>query len=65
MYNFENICRIRVDAQGVGAELNPIGPGPIEANRNVSKIATDGQDASLAGPTLLLKLDRENLGYAS
>jgi hypothetical protein len=65
MYTFENICGIQVDAQGARAELNPIGSSPIEANRNVSKIANAGQCASLAGPALLLKLDRENLGCAS
>jgi ribulose-5-phosphate 4-epimerase/fuculose-1-phosphate aldolase len=65
MYTFENTCRIQVDAQGAGTELNLIGPGPIEANRNVSKIATAGQGASLAWPALLRKLDRENPGYAS
>ena len=65
MYTFENTCRIQVDAQGAGAELNLIGPGPIEANRNASKVVTAGQGASLAWPALLRKLDRENPGYAS
>ena len=65
MYFFENTCRIQVDAQSGGAELNLIGPGPIEANRNVSQAATAGQGARLAWPALLRKLDRENPGYAT
>ncbi|MFN0185804.1 MAG: class II aldolase/adducin family protein [Aquabacterium sp.] len=63
MYTFENTCRIQIDAQSGGAELNYIGPGPIEANRDVSKMATAGQGPMLAWPALLRKLDRENPGY--
>jgi len=65
MYTFENTCRIQIDAQCGGAELNLIGPGPIAANANVSKLATAGQGANLAWPALLRKLDRENPGYNS
>ena len=65
MYFFENTCRIQIDAQGAGAELNLIGPGPIAANANVSKVATAGQGAQLAWPALLRKLERENPGYDS
>jgi ribulose-5-phosphate 4-epimerase/fuculose-1-phosphate aldolase len=65
MYFFENTCRIQIDAQGAGAELNLIGPGPIAANAIVSKVATAGQGANLAWPALLRKLDRENPGYDS
>ena len=51
MYFFENTCRIQIDAQSGGAELNLIGPGPIAANAKVAKAATAGQgaDAGLAG----------------
>ena len=65
MYFFENACRIQIDAQGAGAELNLLGPGPIAANANVSKVATAGQGANLAWPALLRKLDREKPGYDS
>ncbi len=65
MYLFENTCRIQIDAQSGGAELNYIGAGPIAANANISKVATAGQGANLAWPALLRKLDRENPGYAS
>jgi ribulose-5-phosphate 4-epimerase/fuculose-1-phosphate aldolase len=65
MYTFENTCRIQVDAMAGGAELNLLGPGPIEANRNVSKVATAGLGANLAWPALLRKLNRENPGYDS
>jgi ribulose-5-phosphate 4-epimerase/fuculose-1-phosphate aldolase len=50
MYTFENTCRIQIDAQSGGAELNLIGPGPIEANRDVSTMATAGQGPMLAWP---------------
>ena len=53
------------DAQAGGAQLNLIGPGPMAANANVSKVATAGQGANLAWPALLRKLDRENPGYDS
>ena len=65
MYFFENTCRIQIDAQSGGAELNYIGAGPIAANANISKVATAGQGSNLAWPALLRKLDRENPGYAS
>ncbi len=64
MYFFENTCRIQIDAQSGGAELNFIGAGPIAANAQVSRVATAGQGANLACPALLRKLDRENPGYA-
>lgn len=65
MYFFENTCRIQIDAQSGGAALNLIGPGPIAANANVSRVATAGQGAQLAWPALLRKIDRENPGYDS
>lgn len=65
MYFFENTCRIQIDAQSGGAALNLIGPGPIAANANVSRVATAGQGARLAWPALLRKIDRENPGYDS
>jgi ribulose-5-phosphate 4-epimerase/fuculose-1-phosphate aldolase len=63
MYVFENTCRIQVDAMAGSAELNLIGAGPMDANRDVSQVATAGQGANLAWPALLRKLDRENPGY--
>ena len=63
MYTFENTCRIQVDAMAGGGALNLVGPGPMEANRNVGKSATAGLGAMLAWPALLRKLDRENPGY--
>ncbi len=65
MYFFENTCRIQIDAQSGGAELNLIGPGPMAANAGVSTVATAGQGPMLAWPALLRKLDRENPGYDS
>ena len=62
MYTFENTCRIQIDAQA-GGELNILGPGPIQANANVTQKSTAGQGAMLAWPALLRKLDRENPGY--
>ena len=64
MYFLESACRIQIDAQA-GGEVNLIGNAPMEANKNVMKIATAGQSAAnLAWPALLRKLDRENPGYA-
>ena len=63
MYTFENTCRIQVDAMAGGSALNLVGPGPIEANRNIGKTATAGLGSMLAWPALLRKLDRENPGY--
>jgi ribulose-5-phosphate 4-epimerase/fuculose-1-phosphate aldolase len=63
MYFFESACRIQIDAQGAGAELQLIGPGPMEANAHAGKAATAGQGSMLAWPALLRKLDRENPGY--
>ena len=63
MYTFENTCRIQVDAMAGGTALNLVGPGPMEANRNIGKTATAGLGAMLAWPALLRKLDRENPGY--
>ena len=63
MYTFENTCRIQVDAMAGGTALNLVGPGPLEANRNIGKTATAGLGAMLAWPALLRKLDRENPGY--
>ena len=66
MYMFENSCRIQIDAQSGGAELNLIGPGPINVNAtNIAKVQPGTSGASLAWPALLRKLDRENPGYAS
>ena len=65
MYNFENTCRIQIDAQSGGAELIQIGPAPMAANANAMNIATAGQGSALAWPALLRKLDRENPGYAN
>ena len=65
MYNFENTCRIQIDAQSGGAELIRIGPAPMAANANAMNIATAGQGSALAWPALLRKLDRENPGYAN
>ena len=65
MYNFENTCRIQIDAQSGGAELIHIGPAPMAANANAMNIATAGQGSALAWPALLRKLDRENPGYAN
>ena len=48
MVFFENTCRIQIDAQSGGCDLNLIGPGPIAANANIAKMATAGQGSMLA-----------------
>ena len=65
MYFFEATCRIQIDAQAGGTELNLIGSGPMAANANVTQAVTAGQGSMLAWPALLRKLNRENPGYDS
>jgi ribulose-5-phosphate 4-epimerase/fuculose-1-phosphate aldolase len=64
MYFLESACRIQIDALSSG-EVILIGPGPLEANRNMSKVATAGQGPGIAWPALLRKLERTDPGYRS
>ncbi|MDO9481923.1 MAG: class II aldolase/adducin family protein [Hydrogenophaga sp.] len=64
MYNFENTCRIQVDAMSGGAELTQIDPAILRNLSAVLKAVTAGQGANIAWPALLRKLDRVDPSYA-
>ncbi|MBT9507405.1 class II aldolase/adducin family protein [Rhodoferax sp.] len=64
MYTFENTCRIQIDAQA-GGELTMVNPQILDGIANVMKVATGGQGAALAWPSLLRKLDRMDPSYKS
>jgi ribulose-5-phosphate 4-epimerase/fuculose-1-phosphate aldolase len=63
MYNFENACRIKVDAQR-GGELVHFDPAILDGIAQVMKTVTTGQGpGALAWPALRRRLNRENPGY--
>ena len=62
MYNFENACRIQLDAQA-GGELVQIKPKIMETMPMVIKMVTSGQGANIAWPALIRKLDRIDTLY--
>ncbi len=62
MYNFENACRIQLDAQA-GGELVQINPKIMETMPMVIKMVTSGQGANIAWPALIRKLDRIDTLY--
>ncbi|MFT4194261.1 class II aldolase/adducin family protein [Ottowia sp.] len=64
MYNFENACRIQIDAQAGGGELVHFDPRILDGIMQVAKAVTTGKGAgALAWPALLRRLDRERPGY--
>jgi ribulose-5-phosphate 4-epimerase/fuculose-1-phosphate aldolase len=63
MYTFENTCRIQVDAMAGGGELVSVNPAILAGMGEVMKIATAGQGAQLAWPSLLRKVERLDPGY--
>ncbi len=62
MYFLESACKIQIDALSSPEPLL-LGSGPLEANRNVSKVATAGQGSALAWPALLRKAERMDPSY--
>ena len=62
MYNFENTCRIQIDAQA-GGELVHVNPAILQGLAAVMKTVTAGQGADLAWPALLRRLDRTDPSY--
>ena len=62
MYNFENTCRIQIDAQA-GGELVYVNPEILKGLGEVARTVTAGQGANLAWPALLRRLDRESPSY--
>ena len=64
MYNFENACRIQIDAQAGGGELVHFDPAILDGIAQVMKTVTTGQGpGALAWPALMRRLDRERPGY--
>lgn len=63
MYNFENACRIQIDAQAAGQELIHIDPTVIEGAGQLARTASNGQGSGLYWPALLRKLDRADPSY--
>jgi ribulose-5-phosphate 4-epimerase/fuculose-1-phosphate aldolase len=65
MYQFENTCRIQIDAQA-GGELIPVDPAIIQGAAQAARTVTLGGGAgALAWPALLRKCDRLDPGYKS
>ena len=64
MYFLEMACRIQIDALS-SSEVIHIGPGPMQANLNISKVATAGQGPGIAWPALMRKVERMDPGYKS
>ncbi|MEY2619381.1 MAG: hypothetical protein RL522_2383 [Pseudomonadota bacterium] len=62
MYNFENTCRIQIDAQA-GGELVTIDPSILQGLGEVMKTVTAGQGPEIAWPALLRKLERLDPSY--
>lgn len=63
MYTFENTCRIQIDALAGGGELTQIDPRILAGMADVMRIATAGQGAQLAWPSLLRKVEKLDPGY--
>jgi ribulose-5-phosphate 4-epimerase/fuculose-1-phosphate aldolase len=63
MYTFENVCRIQIDAQAGGGELQFVDPKILDGIALVMKTVTAGQGANIAWPALLRKLDRADPGF--
>jgi ribulose-5-phosphate 4-epimerase/fuculose-1-phosphate aldolase len=63
MYQFENTCRIQIDAQA-GGELIPVDPALIQGAAQAARTVTLGGGAgALAWPALLRKCERMDPGY--
>jgi ribulose-5-phosphate 4-epimerase/fuculose-1-phosphate aldolase len=63
MYNFENTCRIQIDALAGGSELTQVDPKILAGMADVMRVATAGQGAQLAWPALLRKVEKLDPGY--
>jgi ribulose-5-phosphate 4-epimerase/fuculose-1-phosphate aldolase len=63
MYQFENTCRIQIDAQA-GGELIPVDPAIIQGAAQAARTVTLGGGAgALAWPALLRKCERMDPSY--
>jgi ribulose-5-phosphate 4-epimerase/fuculose-1-phosphate aldolase len=64
MYNFENTCRIQVDAQSGGGPLTEVDPRILHGVAEAMRVQTSGLGGGFVWPALIRKLDRTDPGYA-
>ena len=62
MYNFENTCRIQIDAQA-GGELIEVNPLIVKGVAQAMKVQTGGLGGAFVWPSLLRRLDRLDASY--
>ena len=65
MYNFENACRIQIDAQAGGGELTQVDPRILKGVAEAMRVQTGGMGGAFVWPALLRKLDRQGADYRS
>jgi ribulose-5-phosphate 4-epimerase/fuculose-1-phosphate aldolase len=62
MYNFENTCRIQLDAQS-GGELTEVNPLIVKGVAEALRVQTGGLGGAFVWPSLIRKLDRTDDSY--
>ena len=65
MYTFENTCRIQIDAQSGGAELTQVNPLIIKGVAEAMRVQTGGMGGAFVWPSLIRKLDKLDVSYAT
>ena len=66
MYNFENACRIQIDAQAGGGELVHFDPVPqaiVDGTAQAMRVQTGGLGGAFVWPTMLRQLEKQGAGY--
>ena len=65
MYNFENACRIQIDAQAGGGELTQVDPRILKGVVEAMRVQTGGMGGAFVWPALIRRLDRQGADYRS
>ena len=65
MYNFENACRIQIDAQAGGGELTQVDPRILKGVAEAMRVQTGGMGGAFVWPALIRRLDRQGADYRS
>ena len=65
MYTFENTCRIQIDAQSGGAELTQVNQLIIKGVAEAMRVQTGGMGGAFVWPSLIRKLDKLDVSYAT
>ena len=65
MYTFENTCRIQVDALAGGGELTQVNPLIVKGVAEAMRVQTGGLGGAFVWPSLIRKLDRSDMSYAT